>query len=95
MRSTGKGSGFRPDVEDGPGGVGAPQAPDHKEHLVIERSVQDDRETLEGVMGLTERLRRKIDSIIEPDVRDVLEDNLDRLEKSLYRSLTAIEEAGS
>lgn len=62
---------------------------------MIERSVQDDRETLEGVMGLTERLRRKIDSIIEPDVRDVLEDNLDRLEKSLYRSLTAIEEAGS
>ncbi len=47
----------------------------HKEMLVTDVRIQEmDRETLDGIHEVAERLTRRLDAIIDPEVRDHLED---------------------
>ena len=53
--------------------------------------VEDDREAMAEVMVLVERLGRKVDCLIDPELRDGLEDETHKMLVAVYAHVAFIE----
>lgn len=60
-----------------------PGARTKRSELLIEKSIaqpnRDDQEALGSILEMLERIERKADTLIEPELRDVLEPGIERL----------------
>ncbi len=81
------------DVEksNGPGGAGTPRSPDQEEKLLIEKRIaqlnRDDQEALGAILEMMERVEKKADTLMEPELRDVLEPGIEELLGALRSGL--------
>ncbi len=53
--------------------------------------VEEDREAMAEVLVLVERLGRKVDSLIDPELRDGLEDEVHKMLVAVYAHVAFIE----
>ena len=76
---------------NGPGGAGTPRSPDQEEKLLIEKRIaqpnRDDQEALGDILEMIKRVERKTETLIEPELRDVLEPVVEKLLGALRSSL--------